>query len=236
MNYNTGINWDLFFNQVDLVHDDKPVYIQNFISNPQNFVSWEDISSILNNHLLEWRIINNGFETKVPVYQSFIGDIFQDKSFIYEHIKKGSTFIIEKYITYNEYVKSLLVEIENHFDVAAGAHIFGSKNKPKTISYSPHIDYDPLFIFNIEGITTWDLFTNKSSTLLTRNEVNQNVELNKLTLYSTYNLSPGDFLYIPQRTYHKAIPDTNHPHRLSLNVSTFVNQSSLRIDKSYYQL
>jgi ribosomal protein L16 Arg81 hydroxylase len=236
MNYNTGINWDLFFTQVDLIHDDKPVYIKNFLPNPKNFITWEDVSIILNNSSLKWRIIKKGLETQVPVYTSFTGDILQNKEFIQEHINSGSTFIIEKFITYNEFVKSLLNEIENYFSVAAGAHIFGSKNNSKTISYSPHVDNDPLFIFNIEGITKWSLFSNMSSSLLTRNEINWNIESNKLTPHSDYTLSPGDFLYIPKRFYHTASPFTQDPYRLSLNVSTFLDQVSSRIDKTYYQI
>tara|TARA_R100001463_G_scaffold12998_6_gene34757 strand:+ start:41 stop:745 length:705 start_codon:yes stop_codon:yes gene_type:complete len=234
MSYSTNINWDLFFNQVDLIHNDKPIYIKNFLPNFQDYISWKDVNNILNNSLLNWRLIKDGYGVNIPTYNTFTGDILQDKSFISSLINKGSTFIIEKFITYNEPVKSLLNDIEAHFNISAGAHIFGSKNQPQTKSYSPHVDNDPLFIFNIKGTTKWNLYSNPTSRLLQRDEINSNVIKENLTPYPDVILHPGDFLYIPQRIYHTASPTTTDLHRLSLNVSTFLDLNP--IDKNYYQI
>ena len=236
MSYNTDINWDLFFNQVDLIYDDKPIFIKNFLPNPKNFITWDSVNTILNNSSLEWRIIENNSSIQIPTYKPFTGGIFQDKKFIQNHINKGNTFIIENYVIYNEFVKSLLSEIEKYLNIVAGAHIFGSKNKKETVSYPPHIDDNPLFIFNIEGITKWNLFSNNSSFLFNRDEINKNVQSNKLVPHSEYILAPGDFLYIPTRVFHKATPNIKDSYRLSLNIATFLNMLDFKIDKNYYQI
>lgn len=236
MNYSTGINWELFFKQVDLVYNDSPLYIKNFLPTPSNFISWKDVNNILNNTDLKWSIIEDSKDIFIPTYNSFTNKNFQDKKFISHHINKGNTFIIQEYITYNEYTKTLLNEIESYFRVASGSHIFGSKNVGSTNSYLPHIDEDPLFIFNIEGKTKWNLFSNKVSNLLEREEINDKIDYKRLTPNFTQILSPGDFLYIPQRTFHSATPIMDSPYRLSLNVSNFLSKVNFRIDKNYYNV
>ena len=105
----------------------NPIFIKGFLPNPKNFITWDIVNAILNNSSLKWRIIENKNPIQIPTYKPFTGDVFQDKKFIQNCINKGNTFIIENYVIYNEFVKSLLSEIEKYFNITAGAHIFWFK-------------------------------------------------------------------------------------------------------------
>jgi len=229
MNYNTGINWNLFFNQVDLIHDDKPVYIKNFIPNPEKLASWEDVEKALNSYQTHWNLLKNNKKVNIPTHSAFWGEEYLDKNFIQNHIQKGKTFIILKYSIFNSYAKKICSEIENLFPVIADSHVYGSKGNSST-SLSHHYDRPSNFIIQTYGKCEWKIYLNSISSLIQENFPPLNPQ--KLTPLIEVVLSPGDILYIPSRFHHVALP-TNP--RLSVSIPCTPEVKG-RWDKNYYKI
>ena len=235
MSYNTDINWDLFFTE-ELKYDDKPIYIKNFLPKVEKYVNWDIIQHILNNTNLSWRFINNRNFPEIPLVQYFDKSIAQNKTAIQHYINEGYTFIIDGYDIYNEYIKSLCLEIEARTDAFAKIKIFGSKNTQFTNSYPPHLDETPLLIFQTAGKAEWNLYSNRTSNLYERETINQNLDYTRLTQSHQFLLSPGDFLYVPQRYFHKVKDFKKEPYRLSLHIAPFLLEEGIKFDKNYYNI
>jgi len=230
MNYNTGINWDLFFDQVDLTHDDKPVHIPNFLPNPEKLLSWEDVENSLNNYVAYWELIKNQNKIQIPIkkpHWEFSG--YQDKKFIKDNIDEGNTFVIGKYSIQNTYARLLCKEIELMFPVITDIHVYGSKGNSST-SFPYHYDGPANFIIQTYGKCKWVVYNSFVSTLIEQNFNLPNPQ--KLVPIIDTILTPGDMLYIPPRCYHAAFPDQP---RLSASIPCHPGTEG-RWDKEHYKI
>tara|TARA_R110001592_G_scaffold356986_1_gene659587 strand:+ start:69 stop:764 length:696 start_codon:yes stop_codon:yes gene_type:complete len=231
MNYNTDINWDLFFNQVDLIQDDKPILLKNFIPNPEKLVSWKDVENALTNYEARWEIIKDNQKINIPTTFSKWGGEYFDKNFIYNCINEGKTFIIEKYSIQNDYARSICKALENLFPIITDIHVYGSKGKTSS-SFPYHFDLPSNFIIQTYGECNWKVYSNRVSLLLSENKKPMNLYPDKLTPIIETTLIPGDVLYIPDKHYHAAFP--NQP-RLSASIPCYPGTKN-RWNKSYYKL
>mgnify|MGYP003954438835 CR=1 FL=1 len=230
MNYNTNINWDLFFNQVDLIHNDKPVHIPNFLPNPEELISWKDVENSLNNYESYWELIKNQNKLQIPLKKShWKSSGYQDKKFIKDSVDEGNTFVIGNYSIQNTYARLLCKEIESLFPVITDVHVYGSKGSTST-SFPYHYDSPANFIIQTYGECKWKVYNSSISILI---EQAQN-DLNPQQLIPIIDtiLTPGDMLYIPPRYYHAAFP--NQP-RLSASIPCYPGIEG-RWDKEYYQI
>jgi len=230
MNYNTGINWDLFKNQVDLIHNDKPIFIKNFLPNPEKYVNKKEVEKALNQYQVKWELISkNNKKIEIPEYFNAWNDHpIQDKFFIYNKIKEGNTFIINKYRIHNNFTQNFCLEIENTFNVISDLHVYGGFGKEMS-SFPPHFDNHSVMVFQITGACPWVIYNNQHSNLIS--DINT-LDPDKLIPYIEVNMTPGDFLYIPERWIHFASPKEE---RLSITV-TFGENRTDGWDKNYYQL
>lgn len=230
MNYSTNINWDLFKNQVDLIHNDKPVFIKNFLPNPEKYVNKKEVEIALNQYQVNWEIVSKSSQkVEIPQYLNGWHEYpIQDKSFIHNKIKEGNTFIINKYRIHNGFTQNFCLEIENNFNVQADIHVYGGFGK-EMASFPPHFDHQSVMVFHVLGECPWVIYNNQHSTL-ERNT--QKINPTKLTPFIEINMTPGDFLYIPERWIHVANP-TNE--RLSMTV-TCERKRGDGWDQNYYKI
>jgi ribosomal protein L16 Arg81 hydroxylase len=230
MNYNTDINWDLFFSQVDLIYDDKPLLIKNFIPNPESLASWKDVEKSLNGYELGWEIIENSKKINIPTLNiRWKNGGYFDKEFIYNNINQGKTFQITRYSTQNNYIRKICSEIETLFPVTTDAHLYGSKGNNSS-SFPYHYDRPTNFIIQTYGECKWEVYSNTISLLF--QEDFPRLDPTKLTPIIQTTLTPGDLLYIPSRFHHAAFP--NQP-RLSVSIPCFPGTVG-RWDKTIYKL
>jgi ribosomal protein L16 Arg81 hydroxylase len=230
----TGVDWAFFSSQVDLVHNDKPLYIPNFLPSPNKYVTWNDIENYINLSQGHFSIIDNESKNLIPspFISSFNNREIQDKNHTHQNINNGSSFILAEHDLHHLYTSALSSEIDDIFKVASEAQVIGSKNS-NSISFPPHLDSDPVFIFQIQGEIEWTLYDNKVTNLGNRDLINKYLDYNKLTNPKTYPLSPGDFLYVPQRTYHNIKVKSQ---RLTLTFPCHNIEYTSPIDRNYYQL
>lgn len=221
-----------------LHHNDKPMLFKNFVPSPENYVSWEEVETILNTGLYYVEILKNKNKTDIPYSQYlWLPKQIQNKEFIFDYINNGHTFVIHQFSQHNKYINFFTSVIESLFDVVCDAHIYGSIGNTAE-SFCPHVDIPVNFIFQVEGTTKWRIYNNVASDLLSQNEVNACVVEEDLEVLFEYDMSPGDMLYIPGRNYHGAFPDSQ---RLSISVpcahkkyNTRQRESSL--DRKQYKI
>ena len=229
----TNIDWDKFTSQEDLLYNDKPIYIKNFIPNPEELLSWKDIENQLNLSLLKFKFLDeSGINSFFPPEKNYLGLSIPDKSIIKHHIDNGLTFNCWNYHLYKHQVNSLCIEINEIFKTINDAQIFGSKGS--SMSFPSHIDNNPIFAIQTYGSIEWEIYEGKSTNLWQRDQINTFKEENKLKNPTSYILNPGDFLYVPERNYHKI--KIKEP-RLTLSISCMDNSYlNEEVDNIYYEI
>ena len=99
-----------------------------------------------------------------------------------------------------------------------------------TRSFNIHEDYANNLIIQVEGETHWTVYKNRASNLV---EQLEDVDPSKLEVAVDVNMKPGDIIYIPARTYHRAHPKAK---RLSLSIPMQHLCSLNKVDRNYYAL
>lgn len=229
MNYKSGINWDLFLTKVDLVHNDKPIVLKNFFPLIGNLVSYKELSIALSQNQVTWEILGDQGKILSPNSNT---SLFQNKDKIQSYINLGYTFVAGLYSLHNNLTRNLASEIENIFNVDCDLQIYGSKS-PSSPTFPAHCDNSLNFIFQAEGQCDWEVYSNKSSILVSISNTIENLNSSKLDLMLKTTLNPGDMLYIPPRYYHKAIPNTP---RLSVSIPCYLKNTTPPLNKNYYKL
>tara|TARA_B110000503_G_scaffold16972_2_gene24401 strand:+ start:2905 stop:3597 length:693 start_codon:yes stop_codon:yes gene_type:complete len=229
INYETKIDWNRFFKEVDLIHNDQPILLENFIPNPENFLSWKEVENALNSYIFYWEIFDGFSKLDLPQEHSKYLPPYFSKESLQSHIKEGKTFIISKYSISNSYTKALCSEIESLFPVTVDMHVYGSKGNTSS-SFPYHFDLPSNFIIQTYGECEWKVYSNFPSTLIQDSHPDLNIDKLDKVLHTT--LKPGDMLYIPSRFYHAAFP--NQP-RLSVSIPCTPGVKG-RVDKNYYEI
>ncbi len=235
MDINTGIDWNKLYNKADLFFNDRPVHIENFLPNPENFASWAKVENALNENQVWWNIIQNQQYISIPEHTTIWGERQQDKHFLKTSIDAGLTFVIDRYSIHDKFTKQLCLEIEQNFNVTTDIHLYGGMGSNLTTSFIPHIDENPILVFHAYGECEWVVYENHISHLYSRDVVNDVIKNNidKLNPILKVNLKPGDLLYLPERTCHVAYP--KEP-RLSLNIGCFPQTNQYKVDKQTYKI
>ena len=223
------IDWGRFLDKADLVNNDKPILLKNFIPNPEDLLSWGDVENVLNSYLFHWEIIDNHNKVKIPQDIPRWSSPYYSKPSLQNYINSGKTFVISRYSVYNSITKNICQEIENLFPVTTDMHVYGSKGN-KSTSFPYHCDRPANFIIQTYGECKWEVYSNTLSILL--QEAPQKPSINKLNIEIQTILKPGDVLYIPSRFYHAAFPDQP---RLSVSIPCYPGVEG-RIDKNYYSI
>lgn len=205
------------FTKVDLENDDKPCYFKNFISNPEQLVTWNDVEDCMNNtNFYEFELIDEHCnKIVIPEHQkawNYYKPV-QDKQFIFDKVNNGAGLVITNYGFHNDYTNELLSRFEEMFDVHAAIHVYAGLKSHS--SFSVHDDYPSNFIIQVEGTTHWKVFENRISSLFSTGRMNGRVNNNALRAAIDVTLEPGDALYIPSRAYHIAEPTNT---RLSISI------------------
>jgi len=237
MHYSLDLNWDLFLNQVDLIHDDKPFFIPNFITSPEKLLSWDDVDNFFNFTEGPINIINTSTQhsenfDEIPYYYN---KVLPNRNKEYQAIKNNSTFNGACYNNYNGYAKYLSHEIDKNLGVASDIQFLASLSS-NTVSFHPHIDIDPIIVIQTYGKIEWTVYENKVTHLFPRGFINS-VMLSKDFQYlgksQTFSLTPGDLLYMPSRTPHQVKVNST---RLTLSIQCMPQMSNPKVDKSYYPI
>jgi len=205
-----------FLNAEHYICGDTPLLFRRVTDVPHLYVDWGDVQHCLNNPWMYNIEILDSNNTKVQmptVPHPWHGNWHPDKKVIMDLVNDNHTFVIAKYGHHNKAVNELLQSIENAFDVACDAHIYGALGGAS--SFKIHWDQPANFIMQIHGETHWTVYNERCSTLVKYTGFPYNPTEDEVTPAIDTVLQPGDMLYIPSRCYHCARPDQE---RLSLSI------------------
>jgi hypothetical protein len=235
VNYN-NIKQKLF-KESNLLTIDKPFVFEKLVANPEHLLTWKDVEQCLNNPAFyNFDIINNSTNDKIKIPEHKKAWVFnklvQDKKFLFDQINSGNTLIINNYGFHSSQTNHLLQIIETVFYTDAAMHVYCGLTGSK--SFTVHEDIPSNFILQIEGVTSWTIFENRSSTLVASGYRPTADEIKNFTPALTVDLQPGDLLYIPSRAYHVAKPTSK---RLSISIPCwpkFGEPKEYSIDRNQY--
>lgn len=212
--------------------NDNPIHKSIGSEHTSNLVNWQMIEECLNFSLFRFEIISNSIKQNIHQSNYFwYSTPVQDKSFIFNMILSGATFVLLEYR--NKQTSELLYEIEKQFDVVCDVHVYGGISIDSK-SFNPHVDIPSNFIVQVEGTTLWKIYKNQASDLFSQEEINSTSIKDDLELDFEVLLNPGDILYIPARRFHEAIPNGK---RLSISIpcrSKKYDRNILNLDRNYY--
>jgi hypothetical protein len=221
----------------NLRYNDSPVVLKNFLTNPSQYVTWEDVEDVINSNSCYIELIRNQLKIDIPVFKYFwFAKYTADKKFIIDGINSGDTFIINQYTAFKKQISDLCWAIETAFDVVTDAHVYGGLHD-NCKSFKPHIDVPANFICQVEGTTHWQVYKNKCSYLLNHYETNTlPIPPDTLEVDLDVMLEPGDVIYLPSRTFHGAFPKGQ---RLSISISCKSKDATsdyINLDRNYYKI
>jgi hypothetical protein len=223
----------------NFVFEDKPIYFENFIKNPEVLATWNDIEDVINNPAFyETELISNetGVKEGVPASPKLWldGKIIKNKKFIFDRVKQGSTLIVLNYGFRNKITSEFLSVFETLFDTNAAAHIYCGLESSK--SFCIHADHPANFIVQLDGESHWKVFDNRVSSLIRDYGFKPHLKDTDLRIAIDVVMKPGDCLYIPAKHYHAAIPLGK---RISMSIACWPDNAdvdTLRYDRNYYTL
>lgn len=225
------VNWEGFLSNIDLLHNDKPLVVKNFIHDVDLLLSWQEVENVLNKNECKWMFLDNQESITVPTYKTEWSKELQDKEFIHYLIKRGKTFSISEYSCHNQHTKFLSSEVERIFEVVSDLHVYGSTSSENS-SFPIHYDFPYNFIIQCDGSCDWVVYKTRASGLIKQPGQKGLIDPSKLEKEIQVKLEPGDMLYIPSMQFHAAFP--NSP-RLSLSIPCKPGNRG-RINKKNYKL
>jgi hypothetical protein len=195
----------------NLLLNENAQYLSNFIDNPSQFITWQDVEFCMNNPVLYGLELINHENFKLP--HSAI-DLAREKRFLFDAVHDSMGMVITQYDHYNAKTKELCDFFEKTFDVNASIHVYcGLK---ASTSFKIHCDFPTNFIIQVEGECRWKVYGNRMSNLIDFHNVHHPiVDENDLQTIIDVVLKPGDGLYIPPRQYHCAFPSDK---RISMSI------------------
>ena len=209
----------------------NPLVLRNYISDVEFLASWKDIEFCINN---PWQygpsIIHKKLTTKVPLktdYSFWFGRPIPDKRQVMDYVNQGHTLVLENYSVHSVATHEICKRIETILDVTADMHVHCSLDKSE--SYPIHCDHSVNFIIQVLGETHWKVFDKQGDPVY--NKTITEADAGDAIIDTV--LKPGDILFIPAKTYHKAIP---FEKRISISIPCAVehkpiNRSQLKINE-----
>jgi ribosomal protein L16 Arg81 hydroxylase len=228
-----------FYYESELLISDRPFVFKNLISNPEVYLTWNDVEYCLNNPVFyNFDLIDIKTNDKIKIPEHKKAWVFnkqvQDKKFIFEKINQGHTLIINNYGFHSRQTQELLGLIESVFYTDSAMHVYcGFEGSG---SFKIHEDIPANFIFQVEGKTSWKVYKNRASSIVASGYSPTDQELANFNPELEIDLEPGDLLYIPSRTYHAAFPTEK---RLSISIPCwpkFNEPTEYSIDRNHYTI
>lgn len=218
------MKWSKFNTEINFHCQDNPFILRGALSNPSQYVNWDEIYKCLNtpqNYSIEAINCNDSSKIKIPTTRCYWIPYKEIpvKRDLFNILEDGHTIIIAEYSWHNENINALIRELEEKYDIGCDAHVYCATQPSK--SFNIHDDLPANIICQIEGKTRWKVYDNRSSHLHNVATLPSECKLNPDKYFTTLIddvLEPGDILYIPARQFHAAEP---FEKRISLSIPCF---------------
>tara|TARA_B100001989_G_scaffold249329_1_gene224422 strand:- start:591 stop:1265 length:675 start_codon:yes stop_codon:yes gene_type:complete len=223
----------MIFLDKDWEVDDTPQYFSNAIEEVYEWCSWKDVEVCINNpQFYELEFIDKGEKLQMPLSPRVWSAPHINKKDCYKLFEDGVGMIINNFQFVSKKKQMILGELERQFSVDAGMHVYCGLEEHG--SFNIHEDYAHNFIIQIEGETDWTVYNNRASYLVPKYD--GKIDESKLDVAIDVTMKSGDVLYIPARTYHRAMPKGK---RLSLSIpmaSIMYETPMVGEDRNWYEI
>lgn len=219
-----------FFEKFDFITNDKSIYLEDVIEFSEDFCDWNQIEYAVNHpYLFKFELIDSNSNKIIIPENNYMWTDHptQSNKFIIDNINLGNGLVITRWDDANHFTNNFCKMLDNTFDVASSAHVYCGLAGSKSLKL--HTDEPPNFIIQIEGKTRWRVFKNRLSSLYRSGKFVPNE--NDLELDFEITMKPGDLLYVPNKVYHKAMPDQK---RISISFPCW--PTSNKQDRNYYKI
>ena len=216
------------------VLDDSPQYWEGIVENPSLFATWDEVEVCINNpQFFDMQLVDKttNIYMDIPKYDRAWSNPSQDVKDIRDAFADGNTLIINNFDHISRSKQEILKEVERFFpNIKSALHVYCGLSESK--SFKIHEDLANNFIIQIEGVTHWQVFKNRASTMVDKYRLG--VDEKDLEVAIDVDLKPGDILYIPNRHWHYAQPKEK---RLSVSVPMQHGMPHLKnVDRNYYEI
>ncbi len=198
----------------DLIHNDGAVHIKGFLAEPEKYCNWTHVEDALMRADMGWELINSdGTKKELGMYKPYWAPTPDfEKEVIWQHLINGLGFVIVGYSRSNQHIRQLCAEVEREFNVNCCTHVYGGRGLGG--SFKCHYDHFSNLIIQTKGTTPWKVYKNRATSMYhSRNELDHNED--EMVIDWQGDMEPGDLLYIPDRAFHKASPNSE---RLSMSI------------------
>ena len=197
--------------------DDTPQIWRGIVEDPHAFATWDDVEYCLNNpQFYDINFIDKDTLNWVPIpkHQRTWSVDSQDTKDLIKAWKDGHNLVINNFDSGFTDKQVLLQALEKQFEGRMAFHIYAGYKGCS--SFRVHEDTSNNFIMQIEGETQWTVYKNRCAEIVKDFTINDKPDIiDTLEVAIDTILKPGDVIYIPPRTYHRASPSGK---RLSVSI------------------
>jgi len=194
--------------------DDTPHFWEGVIDNPSELATWDELEYCMNNpqfYNLQFIDKNTSQPFNPNKYPRSWSIDCEDVEDVFGAYKDGHALIIQNFDSGFRKKQAILNEVETHFSgdggIQTAMHLYSGLGECS--SFPVHEDQPSNFICQVEGETNWKIYKNRCSEIAPKASftIGEHQKLiDNMEVAIDVNLSPGDVLYIPPRTYHQARP------------------------------
>tara|TARA_B100000287_G_scaffold175728_1_gene165733 strand:+ start:10010 stop:10699 length:690 start_codon:yes stop_codon:yes gene_type:complete len=197
--------------------DDTPQLWEGVVDNPGELASWDDLEYCMNNPQ-SYQIIflekDSGEPFTLNEYPRSWSHDAADVSEVFKAFKEGHNIIINNFDSGFRTKQQQLGEVEKIFNGQCAMHLYAGIGECS--SFRVHEDMPSNFIIQVEGETQWTVYKNRCAEIVKDFTINDKPDIiDTLEVAIDTILKPGDVIYIPPRTYHRASPSGK---RLSVSI------------------
>ncbi len=181
----------------------------------QHYFKPTDFESVLTNRTLQWGQIQLANHNPAESWEN-LTNLPISYSTLKKAINQGDSIIINNLQSFWVPLARLCRSLERIFDFTVNANLYVTP--PKSQGLSPHFDEQDVFVMQIAGEKTWNIYNNDYQLPLDINLEWLQQDHNHIK--SRYALKPGDLLYIPRGVPHDAFSHDSTSIHITLAVST----------------
>lgn len=208
-------SFECFFKENWLIY--KPLHIKRKQANYfENLISLKEIDRLVCNSKLPLANLTMAKDNTPLGFSEYTDNGLINPDKVLFHHKKGATIILRSIEQWSPSIASIRIEVEKllGFEVQVNVYLTPPNNK----STPPHWDTHDLFVLQLFGKKTWNIYDGERS-LPIENERFRVGEDKVIKTGEKFTLKAGDTLFLPRGVIHEPIADSYSIH-LSLGIKS----------------
>lgn len=162
------------------------------------------------------KIDNQIYKNEYCVYDDFYNEHQINVGKVMDLFNDGASVIIDNISKFNRDILDVEIEISNKVGFVKNISSNLYLTPPDCQAFPLHYDTSEIFIIQIAGTKTWELFDYSKELFPLKNSINHIVPENEVGQKIT--LFPGDLIYMPRGVSHKVYTDEESSLHLTISI------------------